>query len=116
MLSDSSYLQTLSLSNNQLSGPIPSTLGSVSALCQVDLSSNNLNGTVPGNLDGLVQLQAINLGSNALSGADTLILKGNRKPHPHVGDDVSAAAPADLLSNMIIWLHQDLQILGPQPT
>ena len=37
----------LRLDNNQLSGPIPSTLGSLSLLASLDLSWNNLNGTVP---------------------------------------------------------------------
>ena len=54
-----SNLVRLDLSNNQLSGAIPSALGNLSNLVRLDLSNNQLSGAIPssfGNLSNLVDL------------------------------------------------------------
>ncbi|WVZ88735.1 hypothetical protein U9M48_035219 [Paspalum notatum var. saurae] len=58
----------LNLSHNHLSGPIPSTINSLSELEILDLSHNNLSGTVPSSLGSLVGLTQLDLSYNNLSG------------------------------------------------
>ena len=53
---------------NQLSGPIPFELGSLSSLQSLDLSSNELFGTIPPELGGISSLIALSLRGNELSG------------------------------------------------
>ena len=58
----------LSLSSNQLSGPIPAALGQLGRLQGLVLSSNQLSGPIPAELGRLTQLQRLSLSSNQLSG------------------------------------------------
>eukprot|EP00897_Mesotaenium_endlicherianum_P010752 jgi/Mesen1/9705/ME000069S09111 len=60
-------LLSLSLNDNQFSGPIPS-LGNASLLQQLDLSNNTLTGELPAYLRRLTSLQSLNLGQNQLTG------------------------------------------------
>ena len=57
----------LALPDNNLSGPLPAELGSLTSLTTLDLSDNQLSGTIP-DLSSLTQLQNLNLGDNQLSG------------------------------------------------
>ncbi|GLT51450.1 hypothetical protein SLA2020_248590 [Shorea laevis] len=60
-------LQVVILSNNEISGPIPSSFFDIVSLGKVDLSSNNLRGIVTHNmLSMLVQLEDVNLSNNSL--------------------------------------------------
>ena len=56
----------IALSNQGLSGTIPSALGFVSSLQTLDLSNNAILGTLPSTLGNLNGLSSINLGGNAL--------------------------------------------------
>ncbi|WVZ88766.1 hypothetical protein U9M48_035242 [Paspalum notatum var. saurae] len=58
----------VNLSHNLLSGPIPSTINSLSELEILDLSHNNLSGTVPSSLGSLIGLTQLDLSYNNLSG------------------------------------------------
>ena len=58
----------LNLRNNQLSGGIPSSLGSLSNLTELSLGDNQLSGEIPSSLGGLASLQSLWLGGNQLSG------------------------------------------------
>ena len=58
----------LSLSSNQLTGEIPSELGSLSNLTELDLSSNQLTGEIPAELGDLANLEELYLSSNQLTG------------------------------------------------
>ncbi len=74
--------RSLTLSNG-LKGPLPSSLGQLSALTQLTLNTNALNGTLPGPaLGNLTSLQVLRLGSNALTGTTALLLAGYY-PLPH---------------------------------
>ena len=85
----------LTLRSNQLSGEIPSELGSLSSLEMLLLSDNQLSGTIPRELGNFSNLEWLFLDGNQLSGA----------------------IPADLgnLVNLTgLWLH-DNQLSGAIP-
>ncbi|GLJ12850.1 hypothetical protein SUGI_0199030 [Cryptomeria japonica] len=63
-----SNLQDLHLSSNKLNGSIPSTLGNLSKLYRLDLSSNKLNGSIPSTLGNLSKLDMLALQDNSLGG------------------------------------------------
>uniref|UniRef100_A0A453FTW7 Protein kinase domain-containing protein n=1 Tax=Aegilops tauschii subsp. strangulata TaxID=200361 RepID=A0A453FTW7_AEGTS len=56
------------LSHNDITGPIPSTLGNLTSLQAVDLSQNKLNGTLPVELSNLPSLHIFDVSHNLLSG------------------------------------------------
>ncbi|MDY6991191.1 MAG: hypothetical protein SVR94_01115, partial [Pseudomonadota bacterium] len=62
------YVTELSLVGNQLSGPIPESLGQLSQLTELLLYSNQLSGPIPESLGQLSQLNDLELSSNQLSG------------------------------------------------
>ena len=57
------------LSDNQLSGPIPSSLGGLTNLEQLGLAGNQLSGPIPSSLGGLPNLELLNIERNQLSGS-----------------------------------------------
>jgi Leucine-rich repeat (LRR) protein len=56
------------LSNNNITGEIPSELGKATGLQMIDLSSNLLKGTIPKELGQLKALYNLTLHNNHLSG------------------------------------------------
>ncbi len=58
----------LSLSDNELAGPIPAELGDLAALNGLTLSHNNLSGPIPPELGNLPMLAGLLLSSNNLAG------------------------------------------------
>ena len=86
---------TLSLSRNQLTGPIPVELGNLASLQFLFLTSNQLSGPIPAQLGNLANLETLHLNSNQLSGP----------------------IPAELgnLANLShLWLNEN-QLTGPIP-
>ncbi|KAB2595060.1 receptor-like protein 12 [Pyrus ussuriensis x Pyrus communis] len=61
-------LQLLNLSNNTLTGHIPSSLGNLTALESLDLSQNKLSGRIPDSLAQLTFLEYFNVSYNHLWG------------------------------------------------
>ncbi|PWA72931.1 leucine-rich repeat protein [Artemisia annua] len=61
-------LRGLSLSGNELTGPIPESLGRLRLLEELNLSYNNLNGSIPESIGRLAALTVLNLCSNQLNG------------------------------------------------
>ena len=66
-LSSLTGLTHLSFANNQLDGPIPDWVGSLTYLQQLALG-RQLTGPVPPTLGGLTNLTELSLGNNQLSG------------------------------------------------
>ncbi|KAL2967340.1 hypothetical protein AAZX31_16G170600 [Glycine max] len=61
-------LVELDLSNNQLEGTIPTSLGNLTCLVELDLSANQLEGTIPTSLGNLTSLVKLQLSRNQLEG------------------------------------------------
>ncbi|KAG0588100.1 hypothetical protein KC19_2G215800 [Ceratodon purpureus] len=61
-------LQTLDLYDNNLQGPIPSSLGGMTSLVELYLGSNQLTGPIPSQLASLKSLQLLGLDHNNLQG------------------------------------------------
>jgi phosphodiesterase/alkaline phosphatase D-like protein/Leucine-rich repeat (LRR) protein len=66
---DNTHVSGLGMAFNQLTGSIPSTLGSLTQLTNLDLSYNNLSGSIPPALGSLTQLTNLDLSGNSLSGS-----------------------------------------------
>ncbi|KAL0011466.1 hypothetical protein SO802_006574 [Lithocarpus litseifolius] len=64
----STKLEYLSLSVNNLSGPIPSFLGNITTLRILSIENNLFSGTVPHELGNLVNLETLVLNANNLTG------------------------------------------------
>lgn len=61
-------LSTLDLSHNQISGPIPDCIGSVTSLREVHLNSNRLTSRIPSTLWDLKDVLILDLSSNSFTG------------------------------------------------
>ena len=62
-------LRRLDLNDNQLTGEIPASLGNLTDLTNLGLRSNRLSGAIPSELGNLTNLTGLGLGGNQLSGA-----------------------------------------------
>ncbi|KAL9373365.1 hypothetical protein Peur_032985 [Populus x canadensis] len=62
------FLEEIDLSNNQLYGSIPVTMGNLPSLTSLDLSTNFLNGSIPSSLENLSSLEYLIMWYNMLSG------------------------------------------------
>jgi len=64
------HITQLELSNNQVSGPIPESMGyTLSQLTRLKLDKNQLSGKIPSSLGHLSQLTTLELNNNQLSGS-----------------------------------------------
>ncbi|XP_065039687.1 leucine-rich repeat receptor-like serine/threonine-protein kinase BAM1 [Musa acuminata AAA Group] len=68
-ISDLSSIQTLLLGSNQLAGPIPGSIGQLRRMVKLDLSSNGLSGSIPPEIGSCTQLTYLDLSQNNLSGS-----------------------------------------------
>ncbi|KAJ0975809.1 hypothetical protein J5N97_017774 [Dioscorea zingiberensis] len=66
--SDLSFVKSIDLSNNDLSGLIPEELASLYGLQSLNLSGNQLEGEIPNKLGRLKQLESLDLSINKLLG------------------------------------------------
>ncbi|MQL87656.1 hypothetical protein Taro_020204 [Colocasia esculenta] len=65
-----SFLVSLNLTGNQLTGPLPgAALARLRRLRHLDLSSNSLTGSIPAELGSFLHLQTLDLSDNQLTGA-----------------------------------------------
>ncbi|MBO1351939.1 MAG: leucine-rich repeat domain-containing protein [Hormoscilla sp. GUM202] len=99
-----SNLQTLDLEDNNLSGTLPSELGSLTNLLELDLEDNNLSGTLPSELGSLSKLEILALARNSLSGTlpSELGSLSNLQTLDLARNSLSGTLPAELgdLSNL----------------
>ncbi|XP_068313453.1 receptor-like protein EIX1 [Pyrus communis] len=65
---NSSQLESLSLSNNNLSGLLPDELGNFEKLRFLDLSSNSISGSIPMSLGNLSCLEELRIQNNSFKG------------------------------------------------
>ena len=63
-----SHLRLLNLSHNQLEGQIPTSLSGISTLEQLDLAKNDLSGSILENLSKLHELAVLDVSSKNLCG------------------------------------------------
>ncbi|CAN6196858.1 unnamed protein product [Urochloa humidicola] len=69
-------LKFMDISNNQFSGPIPEDIGNLRSLQNLSLAGNNFSGPLPDSIDGLMSLQSLDVSGNSLSGPLPAGLKG----------------------------------------
>ena len=69
-------LERIEISNNQLSGVLPSALGDFAVLHTLHLDGNRFTGAIPARLGEAKNLQRLVLGANALTGAVPQELRG----------------------------------------
>ncbi|WVZ54151.1 hypothetical protein U9M48_005001 [Paspalum notatum var. saurae] len=62
------YTKGIDLSDNSLSGEIPSHITSLDALINLNLSSNNLRGKIPSKIGAMKSLESLDLSENKLFG------------------------------------------------
>ena len=67
-LGNLTQLIDLRLYDNQLSGPIPTELGNLSNLTELNLSTNQLSGSIPESIGNLSNLERLDLSNNQLQG------------------------------------------------
>nr|XP_043626322.1 LRR receptor-like serine/threonine-protein kinase FLS2 isoform X2 [Erigeron canadensis] len=66
--SASSFLETIDLSNNQITGNIPSTISKLAKLKKLDVSRNHITGTIPPSLGNLSNLGWLDVSINSIGG------------------------------------------------
>ena len=98
-------LQVLDLSDNQLSRSLPESLGNLTNLQVLDLSRNQLSDALPASLGELASLQVLKLHSNQLGGPlpEGLGNLGELEQLDLSGNQLSGALPVSL-TNLNVWL------------
>lgn len=115
---------TLNLSNNNLSGTIPSTIGNLTNLTQLQLFNNQLSGSIPTQMGNLTNLTSLGLENNSLSGTlptsisnltilSSLTLSGNQLTDsvPVVYKNLASLQQFDIRNNRMDVLP-DLSTIG----
>ena len=110
----------LTLESNNLTGPIPAELGSLSNLARLWLGGNHLTGSIPTELSNLSNLTWLSLSSNQLTGAVPTELS-NLSNLTRLGlgyNRLTGAIPAELsnLSNLTHLYFNENDLTGTIPT
>ena len=114
------HVTGLDLGGNQLTGTIPTQLGSLSNLTGLHLWGNQLTGTIPTQLGSLSNLRGLSLGGNQLTGTIPIEL-GNLSNLTHLdlwGNQLTGTTPTQLgnLSNLEGLGLGGNQLTGTIPT
>ena len=115
-----SNLTALTLIDNELTGPIPPELGNLANLTSLDLSFNQLTGPIPPELGNLSKLQFLNLGDNQLTRPIPSEL-GNLSKLGALelgGNQLTGPIPSELanLANLKSLNLRNNQLAGPIPS
>ena len=115
-----SNLTALTLIDNELTGPIPPELGNLANLTSLDLSFNQLTGPIPPELGNLSKLQFLNLGDNQLTSPIPSEL-GNLSKLGALelgGNQLTGPIPSELanLANLKSLNLRNNQLAGPIPS
>ncbi|MBC6476608.1 MAG: cadherin-like domain-containing protein [Hormoscilla sp. GM7CHS1pb] len=108
---ESGRVTEIALDDNDLSGPLPDSLGNLSNLKFLDMSYNDLTGTIPDSLGNLSNLKTLDLDRNDLSGSipDSLGNLINLKELELSRNSLSGSIP-DSLGNLINLKELDLSV------
>ena len=110
----------LDLSDNQLTGVIPTELGSLANLRGLDLSDNQLTGVIPTELGSLANLRSLELRDNQLTGEIPPELGGlsNLTGLWLYRNELTGEIPPELggLSNLTLLVLYGNQLTGEIPT
>lgn len=93
-----SNLRTLNLINNKITGPVPSEIANLNSLEFLGLSRNQLNGSIPPEMGNMNQLKWIYLDNNKLAGNIPVTLGGliNLKSLYLSANELTGSIPATL--------------------
>ena len=113
-------LEVLKLSKNQLSGTIPPELGNLTNLAVLDLFENRLSGTIPPELGNLINLEALALFKNNLRGTIPSDLAKLNKLRWLLlwGNQLNGSIPSELgrLTNLKWLILADNRLSGMIPS
>ncbi|NJL75562.1 MAG: S8 family serine peptidase [Saprospiraceae bacterium] len=109
----------LNLSNNNLTGTLPTSVGNMYQLTDLDLSGNNLTGTIPTQLETCYELAFLDLSQNNLNGAIPVKL-GNISNLQYLflnNNALSGAIPAEIgqLNKLEILRLEENDLTGTIP-
>ncbi len=109
----------IGLSNNNLTGTLPASLGNLSQLTILGLLGNHIGGTIPASLGNLSNLKNLTLGSNNFSGEIPASL-GNLSNLTYISviyNSLSGAIPTSLgnLPNLLVLDLNYNSLNGPIP-
>ena len=97
-------LQSLNLGFNALSGPIPTEVGSLASLEVLQLNNNNLTGPIPPELGGLARLRELHVTDNSgMSGALPVTLTALSQLEALLAGGTGLCVPTDV-SGFLDWL------------
>ena len=110
----------LYLGGNELAGPVPASLGTLTNLRHLDLSWNDLSGSIPGELGRLASLEVLYLDRNELTGPIPASLGSltNLEILYVTWNDLSGLVPAALGRLENLWaldLSYNWGLSGPLP-
>eukprot|EP00850_Spirogloea_muscicola_P003976 SM000016S01964 [mRNA] locus=s16:925125:939965:- [translate_table: standard] len=113
-------LTDLDLSNNQLSGPLPTDIGNLDMLSNLDLSGNLLSGALPESFVGCISSNYLDLHDNQLNGPVPAVI-GNLTSLSVLdlsGTFLYGSIPAFVTSRLLFLSDlrlKDNQLSGPLP-
>ncbi|ONI36213.1 hypothetical protein PRUPE_1G575500 [Prunus persica] len=115
---NSSQLESLSLSYNNLSGELTDMLGNFKNLAVLDLSSNSISGPIPPSIGSLSCLKLLNISNNSLYGdvSEVHFTNLTRLEELHANDNSLTLKTSRgwLPPFQLFMLHLNSWVLGPE--
>lgn len=109
VIANLSHLQILDLSHNQLRGDIPAEVGKLTTLTDLNLSANQFAGTLPAELKNLERLTHLALSHNQFTGEIAHLLSGFPElMYANLGQNQFSGSASFPFSHMTRLEHLDL--------